>query len=199
MKTYKIRILDRPDFRRAYKADICEYVWGGEYRPRAYARLCFVPGDGFYARLTAYETDPKAVYHEYMDPVYTDSCLEFFAAYKPGGYINCEMNANGALLSAYGEGRGERTPVADICGMIPQVTAEKYGDRWSVTVRVGLELIKAVYKNADFKPGDVIKGNFYKCGDKTDAPHYGSYSPVGTPKPDFHRPEFFAEMILTEE
>ena len=109
------------------------------------------------------------------------------------------MNANGALLSAFGEGREERTPVAEICGMIPQVTAKKYCDRWSVTVRVGLELIKAVYKNADFKPGDVIRGNFYKCGDKTDVPHYGSYSPVGTPKPDFHRPEFFTEMILTEK
>ena len=106
MKEYNIIIADSPeDFRRSGVACIDEYVWGGTYRPKANARLIFVPGDGFYAKLTAYEKHPKAVYENDMDPVYKDSCLEFFAAYKPGGYINCEMNANGALLSAFGEGR----------------------------------------------------------------------------------------------
>lgn len=199
MKEYKIVIAGSPDgIRRAKIARIDEYAWGGEYRPKANARLIFVPGDGFYAKLTAYERDPKAVWKSSMDPVYTDSCLEFFASYKPGGYINCEMNANGTILSAYGPGRGERIPLGKICGKFPEVSAARRGDRWSVTVHIGLDVIKAVYGDASFSPGDVIYGNFYKCGDGCRYPHYGSFNPIHTEKPDFHRPEFFAPMRLTE-
>ena len=39
--------------------------------------------------------------------------------------------------------------------------------------------------------GKTIRANFYKCGDKLTVPHYLTWSTVGTPKPDFHRPEFF--------
>ena len=190
MKEYNIIIADSPeDFRRSGVACIDEYVWGGTYRPKANARLIFVP---------AYEKHPKAVYENDMDPVYKDSCLEFFAAYKPGGYINCEMNANGAVLSAYGEDRYERTPLNVICGRFPLVTAKKYTDRWTVTAHITLDMIKKVYGSCDYAPGDVIYGNFYKCGDGCEFPHYGSYAPVETEKPDFHRPEFFVPMRLTE-
>lgn len=199
MKEYNIIIADSPeDFRRSGVACIDEYVWGGTYRPKANARLIFVPGDGFYAKLTAYEKHPKAVYENDMDPVYKDSCLEFFAAYKPGGYINCEMNANGAVLSAYGKDRYERTPLNGICGRFPSVTAKKYTDRWTVTAHITLDMIKKVYGSCDYAPGDVIYGNFYKCGDGCEFPHYGSYAPVETEKPDFHRPEFFVPMRLKE-
>ena len=199
MKKYDILIAKDPSWiRRAKIARINEYVWGGEYRPKANARLIFVPGDGFYAKLTAYESDPKAEYHNDMDPVYTDSCLEFFASYKPGGYINCEMNANGAILSAYGEGRKDRVSLDGICGRFPTVRAVKYKNRWTVTVHISLDIIKAVYGSCDFRSGDVIYGNFYKCGDGCRYPHYGSFSPVHTGKPDFHRPEYFTEMKLTE-
>ncbi len=197
MKEYRIAVTEgRPDFRRSAVALIDIYAWGGEYRPRAEARLVYVPGDGFYSKLTAYEKNPCATYRDYMDPVYRDSCLEFFASYGPQGYINCEMNANGAILSAFGPDRNFRTPVREICGMIPEVKAKRYPDRWCVTVRVGQEIIKAVYGIAGFRPGDVIYGNFYKCGDDCEYAHYGSFAPVSAEAPDFHRPDCFAKMTL---
>ena len=197
MKEYTVKTVNAPvNWTDAVKAPISEYVWGGEYRPEAYGQAVFVKNDGFYIKLTAKERDPKAVYTKNGDPVYKDSCLEFFAAYKPGGYINCEMNCNGAILSAYGEGRGNRTPINEIAGKYPEVKAEKTEKEWSVTVRVGLDIIKKVYGNCDFKPGDVFYGNFYKCGDGCEIPHYGSFSPIGTEKPDFHRPEYFAKFII---
>ena len=197
IKEYKIKTATVPvEWEKVSKAPIDEYVWGGEYRPEAYAQAVFVPGDGFYAKLTVKETNPKAVYKNNGDPVYKDSCLEFFAAYKNGGYINCEMNCNGAILSAYGEGRGERTPINELAGKYPEVKAEKSGNEWSVTVRVGLEIIEKVYGDSDFRSGDVFYGNFYKCGDDCDIPHYGSFSPIKTEKPDFHRPEYFAKFII---
>lgn len=197
MKEYRVITAKAPvSWDKVVKAPISEYVWGGEYRPEAYAQAVFVPGDGFYAKLTVKESNPRAVYKNNGDYVYKDSCLEFFAAYKPGGYVNCEMNCNGAILSAYGEGRGNRTPINEIAGKYPEVKAEKTEKEWSVTVRVGLEIIEKVYGSCDFKSGDVFYGNFYKCGDDCEMPHYGSFSPIGTEKPDFHRPEYFARFII---
>ena len=46
--------------------------------------------------------------------------------------------------------------------------------------------------------GNVLdfKGNFYKCGDETKTPHYGSWNPIENPTPDFHRPEGFGELVI---
>ena len=41
-----------------------------------------------------------------------------------------------------------------------------------------------------------VRANFYKCGDKTAHPHFLSWNPVVSSKPDFHRPECFGELIL---
>lgn len=198
MKEYKVKITDKPDWRKIEKAYINEYVWGGDYRPKAYAQLAFVPKKGFVCRLTAYEKDPKAIYYNDMEPVYKDSCLEFFARYKKGGYVNCEINSNGAILSAYGEGRGERVPLDKLAGHFPAVKVKKDKDKWSAEVVVDLEIIKAVYGTSVFKENSVIYCNFFKCGDDCDVVHYGSYSPIGAEKPDFHRPEYFAKMTLVK-
>lgn len=40
------------------------------------------------------------------------------------------------------------------------------------------------------------KANFYKCGDNTSKPHYLSWNPIGTESPDFHRPDFFGNLIF---
>ena len=196
MKEYIIKITEKPDWRKIEKAKINEYVWGGEYRPEAYAQLVFVPKTGFICRLTVYESNPEAVYKNDMDPVYKDSCLEFFARYKKGGYINCEVNSNGAILSAYGESRENRVRLDKITGKFPTVTVKKSKDKWQAEITVGLDIIKAVYGAAVFKENSVIYGNFYKCGDDCEVKHYGSFAPVGTEKPDFHRPEYFAKMTL---
>ena len=198
MKTYEILMTDKPDWRKIKKAEINEYVWGGEYRPKAYAQLVYVPKTGFICRLTAYESEPKAIYHNNMDPVYKDSCLEFFAKYKDGGYINCEVNSNGAILSAYGEGRGERTPIDKTAGHFPTVKIFKTEKKWTAEITVGLDIIKAVYGRCIFKENCSIYGNFYKCGDDCEHVHYGSFSPIKTEKPDFHRPEYFTKMTLVK-
>ena len=41
-----------------------------------------------------------------------------------------------------------------------------------------------------------LRGNIYKCGDRTAHPHYLSWAPIGTPSPDFHRPEYFGEVLF---
>ena len=63
---------------------------------------------------------------------------------------------------------------------------------WRVTVVIPFSLIGVDPENLPER----LRANFYKCGDKTAHPHFLSWNPVGTPSPDFHRPDFFGELIL---
>ncbi len=179
-------------------AEVKHYLWYEGYTPAVTTQMVYVAGDRFVLRMRCAEAQPKAVYTAYMDPVYTDSCLEFFADWlSDGRYINMEMNANGALLSCIGPDRHDRTPVRDICGDIFPVTAKVEADAWSVTAEIPLSMLSAILgKPVEVTSGFAFCGNFYKCGDETHTVHYGMWSPVGTEKPDFHRPEYFGELIV---
>ena len=54
--------------------------------------------------------------------------------------------------------------------------------------------LRQYYPDFDFK--GTLKANVYKCGDKTEHPHYLAWNRVEAPAPDFHRPECFGEMIF---
>lgn len=187
-------------------ARIDTYRWlAGGYEPRAEARLAFIAGYGFALRMSCEEKEPRAVFTHYNEPVYTDSCLEFFAAWAIGQnpadtrYMNMEMNARGTLLSCLGADRSSRTPVRDLTGgALPDVTGDVTTAGWSVTAGIPAALLGKVYglDPAVFAPGYRFCGNFYKCGDRTAVPHYGMWNPVGTEKPDFHRPEYFGDFIV---
>ena len=181
-------------------AHIDTYKWLDGYTPEAAAQLVYVEEEGFILRMTCAEGDPKAVYRNYNEPVYTDSCMEFFCDWLGDGrYINMEINALGTLLSCIGEGRGNRTPVADLSsGEIFPVKGEVGNETWSVTAEIPTALLcKILGVDAiSFGHGYAFRGNFYKCGDETAVPHYGMWNPVDTEKPDFHRPEFFGTLVI---
>ncbi len=63
---------------------------------------------------------------------------------------------------------------------------------------IPFNIIKAVYGNDVLAPGDKISAAFYKCGDNTGRPHYGSWKAIAAESPDFHRPEFFGELVLSD-
>ena len=181
-------------------AAIDQYAWSDAYVPTAYAQLIKIEGYGFALRMVCREKDPRAVYTEYNQPVYTDSCLEFFAIWDNASdkYLNMEMNARGTLLSCVGKDRYERIPTLDACGELPAVQGFVGADEWGIVARIPFSVIAGVYGiGADaFVSGYAFTGNFYKCGDDTAVPHYGSWSRVGTEKPDFHRPEYFGRLVI---
>lgn len=205
-KQYKVTRLpagtapEAVDWRAVPAARIDTYLWLDGHTPEAEARLVYVEDYGFVLRMTCAETSPRAVYHSYNDPVYTDSCLEFFCDWLGDGrYINMEMNANGALLSCIGPDRHDRTPIADLTGgEIFPVSGTVTEEGWSVTAAIPASLLCRVLgvETLPFGNGCTLRGNFYKCGDDTPIPHYGMWSPVGTPRPDFHRPEFFGTLVM---
>ena len=137
-----------------------------------------------------------------QSPVSQDSCVEFFVdPLKTGHYWNFEFNCIGAINASH---RTERAPPTRLtsdqlalvkrwpsCGTRPFRELEGLFT-WNLLIAVPLSLIGL---DIDSLP-DSIRGNFYKCASATSEPHYLSWSPIATEKPDFHRPEFFGNIIF---
>lgn len=146
----------------------------------------------------------KAVYSEDQSNVHEDSCVEFFC--MPEGadrYTNFEFNAIGTCSASKRKGRDkgiEPFPEEDMKRIERYATAgtepfeEKTGEHvWELTVKIPLDMMGLDPSSLPEK----IRGNFYKCADETEAVHFVSWAPIATENPDFHRPEFFGELILT--
>ena len=177
-----------------------EYVWGGAYRPATWAQMAVVENEGLRVRMTTQEANPRAVYTQNYDPVYKDSCMECFINFAPenetAGYLNCEVNANGAILLGYGVGREERATLPELGLPVPVVRIEKTADAWSCEYTIPMETIRTIFGIAGLEAGRVVKVNFYKCGDDTAVPHFGSWAPITAAGPDFHRPECFQSLVI---
>lgn len=188
------------DFSRAHKAEIDCYPWddGDGYRPRAYGQVVY-DRENLFVRLACRERDPLVTYDRPNQPVYQDSCLEFFINPTPerDTFMDFELNAAGVLLLGHyrdGDFRlldPESRPDFDIrCERDP---AEGW---WSVQLRIPFSFLREVFG----LDGDCPKSmavNLYKCGDHTTHPHYGCWSPIPSGgKPDFFRSDCFGTLLL---
>jgi hypothetical protein len=144
----------------------------------------------------------KAEKTESNQMVCEDSCVEFFTSPGNDGiYYNIEFNGIGTCLLGTGTSR-ETSKRADpwIIAGIRRMTSvgeepvkEKRGKfNWTITIAIPLNVF--FHHKITALKGKSFRANFYKCGDKLTVPHYVTWSPVRTPKPDFHRPEFFGML-----
>jgi hypothetical protein len=148
------------------------------------------------------ETYVKAEKTESNQMVCEDSCVEFFVSPSDDGiYYNFEFNPIGTCLLGTGTGREDssRAPVDVIEGIrrkgslgeIPFV--ERTGEfSWSITIAIPKEIFFR-HRIEELK-GQTFRANFYKCGDKLTEPHFLTWNPIETLKPDYHRPEYFGVL-----
>ena len=198
-KSYTVKtVSSRGEIADTEKVRISSFRDGSGYQPETTAALVYVKGEGLLCRMECIEAEPRAVITEFNGDTYKDSCMEFFincAPEKGDYYLNLEGNAIGTLHCKYGKDRYVRTPLEE--GVrLPEAKAEILSDRWTVEYFIPLETVKAVFGKEDLLPGDGMTGNFYKCGDDTEAPHYGMWSPVTQERLDFHVPAFFGQFII---
>ncbi|HID39106.1 MAG TPA: hypothetical protein EYP36_06295 [Calditrichaeota bacterium] len=206
-KHYSIKWIDREldnlladrKWAEATIAQVNTYLWmDNGYTPRVEVRLLYSTGF-IYVHFTAYEKAIVAKYTQINDPVYKDSCVEFFVNPFPansGNYLNVEVNAIGTVRAEFG-GKEERSVInSDVLANFEIATTLKkpiygvYGsDYWQVAFKLPILLLEELYKQ-HFK-GDNAVGNFYKCGDETKVEHYGMWSRIENPVPSFHLPEYF--------
>ena len=128
-----------------------------------------------------------------------DSCVEFFVSPSDDGlYYNMEFNGINTCLMAVGSERANRTPASNetiskirrVSSMGSEPVSEIEGDfSWTLTVAIPFTVF--FRHKVDNLTGKKIKANFYKCGDKLKMPHYVTWNPVGTEKPDYHQPGYF--------
>ncbi len=198
MNEYTVRVFpgSRPDWAKAPELLVDTYPWGcpwDEEELLTVAAQVVMTDIGLHILMACDELEPLAVYTENNQPVCEDSCLECFLNFAPDkgpDYVNFECNANGALWSAYGPDREHRQFLRDLGFPEPEVKVHKSEYGWGVEYIIPKETIRAL-SGRDLKPGDTFRGNFYKCGDKTEDPHYIVWNRVQAPAPDFHRPESF--------
>mgnify|MGYP002660442642 FL=1 len=173
------------------------------YAPEVSFRM-FHTGDWLMLRFDVAERYTAALVTEDNGEVWTDSCAEFFIAPDTGMYYNFETTCIGRMLLGARKSRTEAEHASpEVLAGVKRYTtlpcgepfAEREGDnRWSLTLAIPPQ---ALFRHAltDWS-GLKARMNLYKCGDNLSHPHFLSWRPIRTEKPDFHRPEFFEEATF---
>jgi hypothetical protein len=149
------------------------------------------------------EKNILALHTDINAPVFEDSCVEFFISPGNGFYYNFEFNCIGNKNVGYGRQREGRTMLSDsnisTIRTFSSLGNEGFNLRklsvpWQLTIAIPFN----IFSENEFRnpQGKTFNVNFYKCGDNLPDPHYLSWNPIGLSSPDFHRPEFFGEMIF---
>ena len=151
----------------------------------------------------------RAVAQKHQDPVFQDSCVEFF--FSPNqlldtDYYNLEMNCGGTMLFHHRLQEGDpavKVSNEDIEQMkvahsLPRRIPEEISDEvtWTLEYAIPFEMLDK-YDNLEVpQPGTIWRANLYKCADKTSHPHWLTWSPVDFPTPRFHMPQYFGKLLF---
>lgn len=172
------------------------------YKPEAFFKIAYTHE----AILLHYEVKEKYLRinsFQSNDPVYEDSCVEFFISFKDGLYYNFEFNAIGVGLIGYGTSeKSSRERLSN--SVIERVKSfseiatnvEREGVNWKLSLYIPFEVFDR--DHIESLKGIKATANFYKCGDLLPEPHFVSWKPIQAPEPNFHLPDFFGEIEFTE-
>jgi len=159
-------------------------------------------GDYLFLQFFVEENEILAEVTEDNGAVWTDSCVEFFMSPEDSPYYyNLEVNCIGSALLGYRKGRenvvhGDQAVMKQIKrypSLGTDAIKKRKGDiKWNMVIAIPV----STYWNSGLKSfnGVKAKANFYKCGDNLTVPHYLSWNPISTQKPNFHAPQYFGEI-----
>ena len=180
--------------------------WSGyDYRPVVRFRIAYSK-DELYLQYIVEEEEVRALQTQSEEArPYDDSCVEFFWIPADDGiYYNIETNAIGTVLLAGGAERRNRHRFSDAqtaqirrvssLGTMPFDTRPAPAS-WKITLAIPLSLYNLGGPLPSLE-GRSVKANFYKCGDKLPRPHYLSWNPIGTERPNFHTPDYFGTLYF---
>ena len=197
MKSYVIsRINGAPDWKSLPSLSVSEILWLPDAGIRMTQAICH-DDENIFVHQRAVEESIRAELFGTDCPVCEDSCMEFFFSPCPddGRYFNIETNPNGCFFSGFGHGREDLKRLYPAASVF-DIRTQRTPDGWEVFYRIPLSFIREFYPDYAFTSGMKIRANCYKCGDKAAIPHYLGWNHVSCETPDFHRPEFFGEMIF---
>jgi len=185
---------------------IKDYLWmQNDYCPEVIVKACYSE-EFIYVKFHVFEQKVTVRYLNVGDPVFKDSCVEFFINLFPKEteeYFNIELNAIGTIKMGYGIKRNRRYLTAPelsemkvVSSIKKPVTGYHGSDYWKLYCAIPISILEK-YSNKKFIGNDAI-GNFYKCGDETEFKHYGMWNLINNKTPDFHLPQFFGKIIFSK-
>ena len=186
-------------------AEISHFPWDSAPHPNS----CAVVGaslDALHVFMRTDEEEIRAEQTEQNGPIYTDSCMEFYLmpSLSSDLYLNIEVNPRGVMFFSVGRERAQRRLITEETPRDLNLTArirpsDCLGAGWTVEYDLPYAMLRKYIPEFDpHSPSMDMRGNFYKCGNGLTKPHWGMWSPVGTPKQDFHRPEFFGRLVRSQ-
>lgn len=176
--------------------------WENVFPDRPQVRFFMATSERFlFVRFNVQGNGLKAEFKNTNDPVWQDSCVEFFVEDADGnGYRNFEINCIGTILSAHQIKKdvgtchiseNEAGEIIRFASLGEAAFEEKEGFfEWSVTIGIPWSLLG--YETTP----QSIRANLYKCADGTRRPHYLCWAPIDLPTPNFHCPEFFGTLTF---
>jgi hypothetical protein len=175
------------------------------FKSPAQARFALAhSGDALFIKFVVTEKDVRASYRQSNEPVYRDSCVEFFLAPGEGPtYYNLEFNCIGTCLMAYGtqDLGGRQFLSAAVIDKIRRRTWLHAGGSgaaaaitWELTAAIPLEVF--CYHPLATLQGLQGSANFYKCGDELPEPHFLTWNEIRAAAPNFHLPEYFGQIVF---
>ena len=186
---------------------INHYLWlDNGYCPEVQVRASYSDTE-LRLQFRVYEENPLIRYRQMNDAVYQDSCVEFFWQPVPetdDRYLNFEFNAAGTLLLGLGADR-ETLSLLNVDPELFQIQTTINNEErfafmsrvfWTLEFQIPFAWLCELFPSFLPEPGRLTRGNFYKCGDKTEYEHYGCWNEVTSEKPDFHRSSDFGHIYL---
>jgi len=169
-----------------------------DYRPEVHFKIAYTK-DSLVLLYDIWEDQVKAVYDQINDPVYRDSCVEFFLSFDGIYYYNFEFNCIGTVLVAHGNADKQTRQFLppDLIGEMKintQISKHKQNSYWQLMANIPFALfINDNMENFSMK-GKTCFANFYKCGDDLKQPHYLSWNKIRSASPNFHLPDYFGKL-----
>ena len=197
MKEYVLkRVEDQPDWSQIPVMHIDYQKKDVQHGVTAQSQLCW-SDEGIHVHLSCKEEKIRKELTEKLDPIWEDSCLEFFIRpTEDMHYFNIEFNPNCALFLGYSMRKPNITRLILPNHMATfKPVANLTQDGWEITYIVPFSLIQNFFPTFEPKSGTKFYGNCYKCGDKTEIPHFLMWNPLPL-EASFHSPEYFGRLIL---
>jgi len=156
--------------------------------------------DAVFLKYSVEEETLRSTYVQPNDPVYNDSCVEFFIGFEgEAAYYNFEFNCAGTCLAGFGEGKERQLLPADEIlkirhhSLVSKMTGENL-IHWELTLIIPLEVF--IHHRLTALENRNGKGNLFKCGDGLPEPHYLSWTAIEAPEPNFHLSAFFGNLFF---
>jgi hypothetical protein len=180
--------------------------WQMKFRPQTTVKLCY---DEEFIRLMYIVRDKyvRCLTTEPNGPVHKDSCVEFF--FSPfvdtlRDYFNLEINCCGTIKLGYKSVLRATSVHAkeedlkrilirhSLTGTIQEEITQRV--EWTLEVALPFDVVRKYCPIGVPGAGTRWRANFYKCAEDNSHPHWLSWAPIISARPDFHLPQFFGEM-----